>query len=421
MKAEFFSDRPQAKARPELDSILAQGKDGICIASAFVTRAGVELLKKHVLQLRHPNSFLVASDHPSTDRYALEDLETLCPGKVFLHLGYVAPSEIGFGTALMHSKVYLSRENDRGWLWVGSHNLTGNGTLGLNYEAAITVEGSLEEPIFQDAYAHLLACKQNAVPLRDAPPREPPLPPDPPEDEDTLILHAEIDAPLGAFPWYVHLRLFDSTHDHGLRPPGDVLLYLYRKGALKDGINPLEALRVCAGDVTALNLTGDHPQTKGIPADWPRATHVLEGRGGVLLMSSAILSGGYVATQSVLTIRADAPDMAHYVHLCERPRWVTKGAAGSIEEVPIDTDMLHFFRSTDKNQVRLDLVACVGMMGHFEVGAKDREFMPPNELRRGVLSGKRVRPNMQSDLFGQRDLHPDLFIYRAKSRQKLKS
>src|SRR5205823_9447747 len=55
------------------------------------------------------------------------------------------------------------------WLWTGSHNLTASASQGVNCEAAVVLEGSIEEQPFRDAMSHLERCKQESRSIRSVP------------------------------------------------------------------------------------------------------------------------------------------------------------------------------------------------------------------------------------------------------------
>src|SRR5882757_4278605 len=106
MKVRFIGANPRERARPILDSILAQGVDQVAIACAFLTGGGVELLRRHAHRLKLRDSFVVVAWDPPTNLEAVTELHTLAPGNVYVHLGVETPEEKKVGPGLMHSKVF---------------------------------------------------------------------------------------------------------------------------------------------------------------------------------------------------------------------------------------------------------------------------------------------------------------------------
>src|SRR5262249_10141075 len=156
MKATFVAANPRERARRLLDEVLASGVDQVAIACAYLTAGGAELVKRHAERLKLANSFLVAAwEPPTTDLAALQQVHALFPGNLYLHLGDQLPEEKKVGPGLMHSKVFLARAGARCWLWTGSHNLTARAVQGVNREAAVILEGVVNEEPFKDAMAHL--------------------------------------------------------------------------------------------------------------------------------------------------------------------------------------------------------------------------------------------------------------------------
>jgi len=142
MKVKFIGANPRERARPLLDEVLEHGVDQIAIACAFLTDGGVELLKRHASRLKLLGSFLVVAWELPTNLAAVEELHALCPGNVYLHLGAQTPVEKGVGPGLMHSKVFLSRAENRCWLWTGSHNLTASVRVASIIEGMPAIENT---------------------------------------------------------------------------------------------------------------------------------------------------------------------------------------------------------------------------------------------------------------------------------------
>jgi hypothetical protein len=165
VNARFLSPDPRQRASVELHNLLAEGTDQIAIAVAFLTPGGAEVIKRHVQRLRSEDSFVVVAWELPTSLQVLNDLHALIPHNLYLHLGDKTPVEKGVGRGLMHSKVYFARREQQCWLWTGSHNLTASAVLGVNCEAAVVMNGGLDEPVFQDALTHLKRCKSEAAPV----------------------------------------------------------------------------------------------------------------------------------------------------------------------------------------------------------------------------------------------------------------
>src|SRR6185436_17212294 len=162
MNVRFIAPDPRRRAKPILDSLLASGTEQIAIACAFLSPGGVELLKRHADLLRLPESFVVIAWEPPTTLATLNALYALIPGKLYVHLGSLTPVERGVGPGLMHSKIFFAKGGTQCRLWTGSHNLTASATQGVNREAAILIEGSIDEEVLADALKHLYQCRTEA-------------------------------------------------------------------------------------------------------------------------------------------------------------------------------------------------------------------------------------------------------------------
>ena len=232
MKVKFNAANPRQKARPLIDEVLGHGVDQVAIACAFLTGGGAAILKKHASRLKLPDSFLVVAWEPPTTLFldALEELHSLFPGNLYVHLGAQTPVEKDVGRGLMHSKVFLARAGDQCWLWAGSHNMTASAMQGVNREAAIVLEGSMSEPVFKDALSHLETCRQEAIVY------DPYHPPPTPPSQQTLVIHAECHVALKPSPWFVHLMSTTTAYDGIMGPPASVWLYVYSPGTLASSI-----------------------------------------------------------------------------------------------------------------------------------------------------------------------------------------
>lgn len=343
MDIEFIADDPQAKARTLLDSMLTNGRDQVAIACAFCTGAGVELLLRHRERLHQPESFVVISTAIPTDYGALAKIHHEMPGRLFVHWGKAAPVEKKNGSALMHSKVFFARAGHECWLWVGSHNLTGNATQGGNCEAAVLLHGSINEEPFKNAIAHLQACRSEAIPY-DPETR----PPSFLERASMIAVHAEARDPRDLeMPCRIELCLETPEYDGLLSPPSDVLLYLYRPGALDRGWQFAEPVRAFGGKLTGQNLTAQNPvvSNAGTDAAWPAANHSMLDRGGCLDLLPYRPASAAVTTQAILYIDRLADKKETY--FSERPTLERTPIYGQERRTPVDKDMQRYFRRED--------------------------------------------------------------------------
>lgn len=404
MNVRFISRDPRQRARPILDSVLAFGADQIAIACAFLTPGGVELLRRHVERLRLDASFVVVAWERPTEVETLNDLHALIPGRVFVHLGALTPVERGLGAGLMHSKVFFAKAGRQCQLWTGSHNLTASAMQGANREAAVLIEGSLDDAVFVDALSHLNQCRAEAK-LFD--PINPP-PPHPPEQ--TLVIHAECHTALRSMPWFVHLRPANTDYDMAMRPPASVCLYLYDPSSLQCD-RPRPAPRaVYSGTLTALNFTENHPRHRGISADWSAANYVIEiSRGVPCLMESRPHS----TTPSQGVFRVEAAERLDTVWLTENPAPKLERVIGARSTSEIDADFRRFFTRASFEGQRLlhqeyrDLRRTVRVprkeAGHYE--APDLQSKLGTDAHVELLIDETMA---QDDKFA--------FIYRAKYR-----
>jgi hypothetical protein len=315
MQARFFSAMPHSQARNELDDVLRNGVDQLSIACAFLTPGGAQALLPHARNLTRTESFLVVATDWPTDLEALSILHKVAPNHLYTHLGYLTPKEKRVGPGLMHSKVFFARKGAHCWLWVGSHNLTTSAMHGANCEAAVIMEGTMEEDIFQDALEHLYRCRDEAVLFDPAKPIQPPKP------RDTLVIHAESHDSVKAPSWYVHLYLPTTAYDKVVRPPASVWLYLYPPGSLKRGQPRPEPTAVYSGAITALNYTENHPES-GISATWEDADYVIRHEGVFKLVTPTIVD--CAMTQCIIRIDSEAD---------ETVEWVTESPVPQLERI----------------------------------------------------------------------------------------
>jgi HKD family nuclease len=218
MKIQFWQADPNKKAMTQMEQILEHGVDQIAIASAFCTAPGVDFLLKFEknLHISKKSFVVVAKDYP-TDLCALNRLHEVTES-VYVHLGCGWLEEKRGVPPLMHSKVILARQGEKCWLWTGSHNLTASAMLGLNCEAAVVVEGPVNNQLFKDALTHLEKCKDQAE-LYDPRMCEKKVP-------KILVVHAEAETDIKV-PSHVHACFHETTHDRIVKPNTRVALFLY--------------------------------------------------------------------------------------------------------------------------------------------------------------------------------------------------
>lgn len=404
MNVRFIAPNPRQRARSILDTVLDFGTDQIAIACAFLTPGGVELLKRHVDRLRLDSSFVVVAwEHP-TELETLNALHALIPGKVYVHLGTLTPVERGVGSGLMHSKVFFAKAGRQCQLWTGSHNLTASAMQGANREAAVLIEGTLDETVFTDALTHLNQCRAEAKlfdPLNPPPPHRP---------EQTLVIHAECHTPLKNMPWFVHLRPADTDYDKAMRPPAAVCLYLYNPNSLQKGRPRPTPIAVFSGTLTALNFTENHPRHRGISADWSAADYMIEINHGIPCLME---SKPHSTTPSQGVFRVEASEKRDTVWLTESPEPRLERVVGTKNISEIDADFRKFFTKASFQGDRLlhqeyrDLKAKVHVprkeVGHYETPDLQAKLHMGNQVE--LFIDETIK---QDDKFA--------FIYRAKYR-----
>lgn len=404
MNVRFIAPNPRNRARPELDVVLASGTDRLVIACAFLTPGGVETLKRHAARLAQAGSFVVVAWDTPTTLDALNDLHSVMPGNLYVHLGSLTPVEKGVGGGLMHSKVFLAKGGGRCQLWTGSHNLTASAMQGVNCEAAVLIEGYEDERVFQDALTHLNQCRAEAMlfdPLNPPPPLNP---------EQTLVIHAEVHAVLKNPPWFVHLRPNNTDYDKAMRPPAAVWLYLYPSGSLRIGHSRPPAISAYSGTLTALNFTERHPRHRGISADWQGADYVIELRNGIPCL---VESNPNTSTPSQGVFRVESQENEQTVWLTESPQPRLERVVGSQRVSEVDPEFQKFFTKQSLAGQRLLHQEYRTVKTVLRTSRKEVGFLEGQELR------TRFAAPEQADLiidehFDKKDKFA--FIYRAKFR-----
>ena len=404
MNVRFIAPDPRNRARPELDAVLAHGRDQVAIACAFLTPGGVQTLRRHAAHLSHPDSFVVIGWDNPTSLEALNELHSLMPGNLYVHLGSLTPVERGLGSGLMHSKVFLSKAGNRCQLWTGSHNLTANAMQGVNREAAIVVEGDSGEQVFQDAVEHLKQCRAESIvfdPLNPPPPQRP---------EQTLVLHAEMHNAVGSPPWFVHLRPNNTDYDRAMKPPAAVWLYLYPPGSLQPGQPRPAATSAYSGTLTALNFTERHPRYPGISADWQNADHVIELRGGVPCL---VESSPNTTTPSQGVFRVESREDEKTMWLTENPEPKLEREVGKRLVSEVDPEFRRFYTPRSLSGGGLLHQEYRSIKGVIRAARKEVGAMEAEEMRERFQPGEQIELIVEEKL-DQKDKFA--FIYRAKYR-----
>jgi hypothetical protein len=191
---------------------------------------------------------------------------------VYIHLGWVTPrtkdESREHGNALMHSKVLLAEGAQGCRLWVGSHNLTARALGGANLEAAVIVEGTMQDQPLADARLHLLHCRDTAelfdpkrIPEYKAIQERRAQPPPGLSKDPVLVIHATVPAdwqPPSA-PFRVHLSLVPMLFDNYFDVDRQVRLFLHPPGTIKHG-EPIDLSKAYAwaGMQTAVVRTARH-------------------------------------------------------------------------------------------------------------------------------------------------------------------
>lgn len=403
MKVKFIGANPRERARPLLNDVLDHGVDQVAIACAFLTGGGVELLRRHESRLKLPDSFLTVAWEWPTNLASVEELHALCPGNVYLHLGSQTPVEKGVGPGLMHSKLFFARTDNRCWLWTGSHNLTASAAQGVNCEAAVLLEGTMDEQPFQEALAHLIKCKEEAVVFD--PYHPPPMPP----AQQTLVIHAECDVALKTPPWFVHLRPATTDYDRVMRPPASVWLYLYHPKTLRSRNRRPRAIAAYSGTLTALNFTEDH-DPPGIPADWTGADFVIEQSQDVFHLTHP---RPHTRTPTQSVFRVDIEEDPSTVWLTDSPTPKRERLVGQMWYQKVDPEYKQFFTSRSLKGQQLVHRPYQRTRDTYHVKRKEIGDTEQSELRpRLNVSDNEV---FEVEELGQAD-DKFAFIYRAKYR-----
>ena len=266
---KFHSAAGRASVRDAIDDLIDSASARLRAAVCFFTPAGVRVMARHADKLRLSESYFVVSVSPPTDLEAVSSLDSLAPRSVYIHLGGVTPEEPGVGQALMHSKILLAEDVQKGRLWVGSHNMTASAIEGANFEAAFEIESSMTEAHMIAAARHLDACRDSAELFdrsqmeryREIQGRKRTTLGEPAE---IVVILAEAAERPNTTPYSVALTITSDKLDNILAPERDVHLYLYPPGALSSGKAPHNGVQAWTGKVTGANRTDKNPRNRGI-------------------------------------------------------------------------------------------------------------------------------------------------------------
>jgi hypothetical protein len=170
VNARVLFDTPQLELAPTLMDHYRRCR-AAWIVTGFATVAGIETIMPELR--RHPSkleAFIVGA----ATFQAFNAIDSLIgsgvqDAKIFVHLGHARPkgndpAKFWGYHPMMHSKVYLfDMGDDMSAAIVGSHNSTKFALCGLNSEAAVLLTGPTNEAEMQKLYAHVQACRNDAV------------------------------------------------------------------------------------------------------------------------------------------------------------------------------------------------------------------------------------------------------------------
>lgn len=142
------------------------------IITGFATVEGIEIIQQGILtQPEKLKAFIVGA---GTYRgfEALDKLlaNNVSKNRLFVHLGHSrktgenAKYPFYRYHPMLHSKIYFMEMIDgQAVAFIGSHNVTGFALLGLNGEASVMLEGSLQDPEIEKIKQHIEFCKSQAI------------------------------------------------------------------------------------------------------------------------------------------------------------------------------------------------------------------------------------------------------------------
>lgn len=315
---QFLHPTGHANVRQELDALIESGSVSLRAAVCFFTRPGFILLRRHKSILNKPESFFVVSVDWPTDLDAVNELHSLAPDHVYIHLGGATPEEIRVGRALMHSKVLLATGAVSSRLWSGSHNFTGQAITGGNIEAAVLLTAPSSHSAMQDAATHLNVCRATAELFdpaqlqryRDIQDERVPLPPWI-RPAKLLIIHAESNVSPSGVPFTVHLRTVPTDFDRYFINDRGVRLYLHPMGGLKRGVPAdFKGVTLWTGAITGVNRTDRHPRNSGLKGTFANADFDLDLPDFFNAPVLSVAGSGTLAATSQIVLRMDGQDRA---------------------------------------------------------------------------------------------------------------
>lgn len=284
MITEFFHPNPRTQAYGRLNEIMRGGTVRLIGAVCYVTSDGCALLEANIDNFKTEGSFFIAGYNDISSIGAINELCRQAPGKIYFH-GIARKGsenwEGNFQPGLMHDKLIYAEGENEATVWVGSHNLTHNGLLGVNIESATITTGDKGHPFFRQVRQHLESIRHESFEGPAQIPKDPPL--DKPIRE-LVIIHCEateeqIQAIRAEKNCYMSIHLRQDAYDSLCRPPADpdkhVRLHLYHPGEL-DAKGPLAPARlVKAGELYGVNFT-EKSVRKGNTAGWPEMSFCIE-------------------------------------------------------------------------------------------------------------------------------------------------
>lgn len=155
-----------ASAHQPFETKLAQsimGASDVNIAVAFLSRFGVDFIRKNFCEPNHAQWQLVTSVRWPTDMDALSDLARDYPYRIWLHLGGKTPQERDAERYQLHSKLVICNySTGNADVFIGSHNWTGMALRGLNLEIGVRIACSATDAAAIDAMSHWQQCQQES-------------------------------------------------------------------------------------------------------------------------------------------------------------------------------------------------------------------------------------------------------------------
>lgn len=161
---------PQAEIAAILNQKITNAKR-IKIVTGFATVEGMKALEKALTRNPFYLEVLVIGAGTFKAYEALDELieKGVANQNLFVHLGHTRPSgsvkhPFSRYHPMLHSKIYYMENADgTACAFIGSHNITGFALKGLNGEASVLLEGSINDPEFDKVRNHIEIAKNQAV------------------------------------------------------------------------------------------------------------------------------------------------------------------------------------------------------------------------------------------------------------------